>query len=79
MNKIPLEICERMFSFACTDDGTTGCSLSLVSRYVRDASRRVRLQSVALQTYQQMQKFCVMVENLPPRHRRVHHLLLTGP
>ncbi|KZT28768.1 hypothetical protein NEOLEDRAFT_778028 [Neolentinus lepideus HHB14362 ss-1] len=79
MDKIPLEICERMFSFACTDGGKTGSSLSAVSKYVRDASRRVRFQSVSLENYDQLRKFHILLEKLPSRHRNVHNLLLTGP
>ncbi|KAH9935687.1 uncharacterized protein B0H18DRAFT_420494 [Fomitopsis serialis] len=48
IENIPLEIWERICSFACTDDGYTGLSLSKVSRYFRNASRLCRLQSVAI-------------------------------
>ncbi|TFK48743.1 hypothetical protein OE88DRAFT_1663879 [Heliocybe sulcata] len=68
-----------MFSFACTDDGKTGCSLAAVSRYVRDGSRRVRFQSVCVENYDQLQKLCILLENLPAPDRNVRNLFLTGP
>ncbi|KZT20182.1 hypothetical protein NEOLEDRAFT_1076164 [Neolentinus lepideus HHB14362 ss-1] len=48
MDRIPTELWRRTFSFACTDDGGTGRSLSAVSKYVRDASDHYRYQSMAL-------------------------------
>ena len=48
MDRLPIELLSSIATYACIDGGRTGCSLSLVSRYVRAATRRVRYQSVAL-------------------------------
>ncbi|KAF7973305.1 hypothetical protein HWV62_15627 [Athelia sp. TMB] len=47
MDRVPFEIWIKIFSFACTDAGFTGRSLSLVSKFVRDASAQVKLQKIA--------------------------------
>ncbi|PIL37523.1 hypothetical protein GSI_01217 [Ganoderma sinense ZZ0214-1] len=48
MESLAVELLERIFFFACTDGGYTGCSLSLVSKNIRDASRAARFYSVSL-------------------------------
>ncbi|KAI0638592.1 hypothetical protein C8Q77DRAFT_442003 [Trametes polyzona] len=48
MSSLPPEILAVIFSLACTDGGSTGCSLSQVSRYFRSVARPVRFQSIAL-------------------------------
>lgn len=48
MESLAIELQERIFLFACTDGGYTGCSLSLVSKDIREASRAARFHSVSL-------------------------------
>jgi hypothetical protein len=48
LDLIPPEVLAVICSYACTDDGTTGRSLSLVCRYLRNVSEHVRYQSVAV-------------------------------
>jgi hypothetical protein len=48
MESILPEILALIFSYACTDDGYIGCSLSLVSRYINDVSKPYKLQSVTV-------------------------------
>ncbi|KDQ55086.1 hypothetical protein JAAARDRAFT_340828 [Jaapia argillacea MUCL 33604] len=48
LDRCPPEICQTIFRMACTDGGLTGCSLSLVSKYIHNASATARYQSVAI-------------------------------
>lgn len=48
MDHCPAEIWSQIFSYACKDDGSTGCSLSLTSKYIRETSKSVRYTSVAI-------------------------------
>jgi hypothetical protein len=48
MDRCPAEIWSHIFSYACQDGGSTGCSLSLTSKYIRETSKSVRHRSVAL-------------------------------
>ena len=48
MDLCPAEIWSYIFSYACQDGGSTGCSLSLTSKYMREASKPVRHKSVAV-------------------------------
>ena len=48
MDLCPAEIWSYIFSYACQDGGTTGCSLSLTSKYIRETSKSVRHKSVAV-------------------------------
>lgn len=77
MEKAPMEIWGRIFSFACIDDGYTGHSLSQVSRYFRMASNHYQLQSVALSGRDQIQRFADLLENTHPRCRSVRYLYVS--
>ncbi|KAI0371634.1 hypothetical protein BV20DRAFT_152869 [Pilatotrama ljubarskyi] len=48
MDKLAVELLAHIFFYACTDGGHTGCSLSLVSKRLRAASRPARFYTVAL-------------------------------
>ena len=48
MDRCPAEIWSYIFSYACRDGGSTGCSLSLTSKYIREVSIPVRFTSVAI-------------------------------
>ena len=76
MNQTPSEVWKNIFSFACTDTGFTGRSLSLVSKYIHETSKSVKLQSIALRGYGQMLAFADLLEKYPPTHRRVRYLLI---
>ncbi len=77
MDACPNEILILIFAEACTDDGLTGRSLSLVSRRVRDNSRRYALQSVALYGSHQLSAFASLLDKVPLEDRRILHLYLT--
>ncbi|KAM5541399.1 hypothetical protein V8D89_004953 [Ganoderma adspersum] len=71
------EILGRIFTEACTDDGLTGRSLSLVSRRIRCASRRYALRSVALYGNHQLSAFASLLDQVDDDPRQVCHLYLT--
>ncbi|KAI0362594.1 hypothetical protein OH77DRAFT_1416868 [Trametes cingulata] len=48
MDKLAVELLSQIFFYACTDGGQTGCSLALVSKRFRAASRPARFYTVAL-------------------------------
>lgn len=79
MDRCPTEIWARIFSFACTDRGLTGCALSEVSRYVRNTSRTVRYKSVGLQYIHSIVLFLKVLEGLQPEDRQVENLFLSTP
>ncbi|KAF9502045.1 hypothetical protein BDN71DRAFT_1426475 [Pleurotus eryngii] len=70
----PPEIWTRIFAFACTDDGATGCSLALVSRYVRETSEPVRFERVILKGVDKIVAFADMLEVLEEGKRRLNTL-----
>ncbi|KAL6307809.1 hypothetical protein BKA93DRAFT_59067 [Sparassis latifolia] len=57
MNTCPPEIHAMIFSLACTDDGTMGRSLSLVSRFIRDRSAPFKWQSLSISGPKQARGF----------------------
>ncbi|KAM5541396.1 hypothetical protein V8D89_004950 [Ganoderma adspersum] len=77
MEACPNEIVSLIFPDACTDDGLTGPSLSLVSRHIHDTSRRYALQSVALHGSHQLSAFASLLNNANVEDRDVHHLYLS--
>jgi hypothetical protein len=77
LSTFPFEICEAIFAFACTDDGSTGRSLSLVSRSIRNASRGVKYQCLAV-TGRQAEPLCMVLNNLPESDRRIRHLFFSS-
>ncbi|KAI0642166.1 hypothetical protein C8Q79DRAFT_1013465 [Trametes meyenii] len=48
MDTLPLETKQQIFALACTDGGSTGNSLSLTSKSIREASRTSRFHTVYL-------------------------------
>lgn len=74
--ELPLELWTRIFSYACTDDGRTGCSISLVSRYFRDASLPVRLQCVFVSGPKEMSSLADMLERRSTQTSPVRHLCM---
>ena len=70
MDAYPNEILDLISAEACTDDGLTGRSLSLVSRRIRDVSRRHALQfqthTILLFDRYDQQTLCNAL-NVPPQ------------
>src|ERR1700727_2878605 len=78
MDKCPPEICLIICTLATfADDGSTGCSLSLVSRYIHNVSKPVKLQSVSIRHLDNLRAFAKVLETSPPKLRRVRHLLFS--
>ncbi|KAI0822934.1 hypothetical protein BC628DRAFT_626714 [Trametes gibbosa] len=84
MDTLPSETLQQIFELACTDGGSTGNALSLTSKGVRAAARRVRFHSLYLIVGRApLQEFvaflsreCSREEGEPPR---VRHLFLSLP
>lgn len=74
MERLPPEICTRIFSYACVDTGVTGRSLSQVSRYIRDTSQSTKLQSIAIRRSGQISSFLSLLRSTPEHLRRVRYL-----
>ena len=73
MDVVPTELLVEIFALACTDNGHTGRSLSLVSAYFHDVVQPVQLQSISVVGLRQMIGFLKLLESKP---RRVNHLLI---
>jgi hypothetical protein len=54
---LPIELLQRIFVYACMDDGSTGLALSHVSTYIRAAAASARFQSIALVGEKQLNAF----------------------
>jgi hypothetical protein len=63
MDLLPLELVERIFAYACTDGGKTGCALSAVNRWIRVESAPMRYHSIALRGGRPIQAFLVLLRN----------------
>ncbi|KDQ63974.1 hypothetical protein JAAARDRAFT_99488, partial [Jaapia argillacea MUCL 33604] len=72
----PQEIWEYIFKLACVDGGTTGRSLSLVSKDFRVASQSARFHSVAIDGDEQAVSFASLIRSLPPDLRCVRHFFI---
>jgi hypothetical protein len=80
MHRFPNEILLYIFTMACSDDGVTGCSLSLTSRHIRDVSQSVRFYSVAVVGSARMKALTSLLVALEQNRRRspqVLHLLVS--
>ncbi|KAH9913082.1 uncharacterized protein BXZ73DRAFT_107059 [Epithele typhae] len=64
MDQCPVEVLHSIFSYACTDDGSTGRALGLTSRYIAAASRPFLYASVALFGPAQIAAFATLLEGL---------------
>ena len=78
MDKVPPEICTKIFSQACLDSGYTGRSLSLVSKFIHDTSQPVKLQSISLHGLNEIAAFASLLERTPPHLRRIRYLFITS-
>lgn len=77
MNHVPSDVWANIFAHACTDSGTTGRSLSLVSKFIREASAPVKLQSLSFHNLRQITSFYQLLLQTPPHLRRVRYLYIT--
>jgi hypothetical protein len=79
MDSVPVEIWHHIFSFACTDDGTTGRSLSLVSTYFRAISAPFKYQSIAITHWSQIIAFSQFFCKLPAFQKKTVSLFVHHP
>ncbi|KAF7968385.1 hypothetical protein HWV62_30655 [Athelia sp. TMB] len=77
MDRVPFEIWATISSHACTDSGSTGRNLSLVSRLIRDASAPVKLQSIAAHGTEQLVALHTLLLTTPAHLRRTRYLFLS--
>lgn len=73
MDGVPAELWAKIAKLACTDGGFTGCSLSLVSRYMRAVVQPVRFYSVSICGRRRASIFAQLLETQNPfiRHLRI--------
>ena len=76
---LPLEIWRLIFSLACTDDGSTGRSLSLVSTYFREISAPFKYQSIAITHWSQIIAFSQIFCKLPASQKKTLFLFVHHP
>ncbi|KZP30040.1 hypothetical protein FIBSPDRAFT_142097 [Athelia psychrophila] len=77
MDRTPLEIWAKILGHACTDSGVTGRRLSLVSKFIREASAAVKLQSISIHGRWQMIAFYQLLQQTPPHLRHIRYLFLS--
>ena len=85
METLPIELVTRISFLACTDGGYTACSLSLVCRFVRIASRPARFYTVAFGDVSicpsRLKTFLSVYReeeiNNPDSHFKVQHLFMS--
>ncbi|KAI0826844.1 hypothetical protein BC628DRAFT_223278 [Trametes gibbosa] len=81
MEKCPVELQILILSYACTDDGSTGRTLSLVSRAFRELSYPFQWSSLALYGYTRVAAFSRWLYSQPPTvgppSRPILHLLIS--
>ncbi|KZP20270.1 hypothetical protein FIBSPDRAFT_540478 [Athelia psychrophila] len=73
---VPIEIWTVIFRLACVGDGRTGCALSRVCKYIRNASAPFRYYSVALKGLASLLLFAELLESSP--NISVTHLFITN-
>ena len=78
MQHAPTEIWNQISSHACTDSGSTGRSLSLVSKFIRETSAPFKLQSVAVHGPKQFISFNKLLLTTPLHLRRTRYLFISA-
>jgi len=76
---LPTEIWLYIFSFACMDDGRTGCALQRVSKHFQVLSKYSRFTSICLYRSKDILRFHAAIRPLPPNEKRVRYLHITSP
>lgn len=79
MVEFPPEIWIQIVGFACTDDGSTGRALSLVSKDLHEITRPMKLQSIAVVGAKQIIRFSAALTKVPATERCVRHLFVASP
>jgi hypothetical protein len=77
--RLPTEVLQIIYSFACVDGGRTGCALSRVSKQMRETSSPFRFYSVALPNLDMLKAFCALLEKVDRLQIIVRHLFIAGP
>lgn len=75
MERCPVEVWQRILSLACTDGGYTGCSLSLVSRFMRDAVEPICFHSVMLIGRERCTAFATLLDRSTTQ-KTIRHLFV---
>ncbi|PIL37473.1 hypothetical protein GSI_01167 [Ganoderma sinense ZZ0214-1] len=78
VHRLPVELLENIFSYACMGGGSTGRSLSLVSAHFREVARPIRFRCVSLSSLRHIKSFlaCLTRERSHTKVR-VRHLFLS--
>ncbi|KAJ7680162.1 hypothetical protein B0H17DRAFT_1333863 [Mycena rosella] len=76
MENLPAEIHLKIYRSACRDDGTTGSSLSSVSKHIRSLSAEYRYQSIAVCGPIQIHRLLTSLRCVPPELRRIRFLFV---
>lgn len=79
MSALPVEIWTQIHAFACTDDGSAGRALSLVSKDWRIISAPFKLQSIALVGAKPILRFLCILETTKESLRNVQSLFIGCP
>jgi hypothetical protein len=75
----PPEIWHEIFALACTDTGSTGRSLSLVSKQFHDISGPFKYQSLAITQCRQLIAFAPTFSQLPDFQKKIKYLFIHFP
>ncbi|KAJ6627016.1 hypothetical protein B0H10DRAFT_1997721 [Mycena sp. CBHHK59/15] len=73
---LPVEIWTQIYGLACTDDGSAGRALSLVSKDWRTLSAPYKLQSIALVGAKPILRFLCILESTPESLQNVQSLFI---
>ncbi|KAF7981960.1 hypothetical protein HWV62_30761 [Athelia sp. TMB] len=77
---LPADIWYIIASYACTDGGATGLSLSRVSKFIRASTVALKLQSVSISGHRQVIAFHKLLLRTPSSLRRTRFLYISfGP
>ncbi|KAJ6598006.1 hypothetical protein B0H10DRAFT_1888208 [Mycena sp. CBHHK59/15] len=79
MQCCPPEIWQEIYYWACTDDGSTGRSLSLTCHAVRHLSRPFKLQSLCVLGVEKILGFSGFILQIHPSDLNVRYLFIAGP
>ncbi|KAI0039783.1 hypothetical protein FA95DRAFT_1503723, partial [Auriscalpium vulgare] len=72
----PPEILHHIFTYACTDSGSTARALSVTSKYLADSAAPFLYRTLSLSGITDIQHALRCLSALPEPHRRVEHLML---
>ena len=76
---LPVELWQHIFSFACLDGGSTGRSLSLVSKHFRAMSAPFKYRSIAITHWSQIIAFSQFFCKLPVSEKKTISLFVHHP